>query len=473
MIGRNILGLIVITIFIFFRYNNVLAKTVEVYPGENSRFIREDAITKFSQIEWTEIMPGDIIILHGSRTEPYREVFVIMAQGKIQNNIIIKSAKGENPTIEAPVFFVNAAHVIFDGITIKNSPKSGINIKDGSHDITVSNCIVYDNDLGICIEASGGMNNRLINNEIYGNKLHGIGVDVANCMPGKETIIARNKVYSNGYHGIEINGCYYIIEENEVYNNGLAREGTSGIHTYARDAEQVAGDYNIIRYNISYSNNDKTSQDGNGIQLDQWCDHNQVYYNLCYDNDGPGITVFDSSDSIIYNNTLFNNMRDSGNTHAYKGELVIASDFVHNVNHARNVKVVNNIIVANSVSSYAIYVDELSSGNPLFIGNNMFFNRKGGYFYRWGKISGKDVDAWNLLKSGFKDDMYADPLFVGDTPCKVFDFALRESSPSIGKAIFMEQSRDILGGRISKDKVPCLGALEYKGILHKENVKVP
>jgi len=93
-------------------------------------------------------------------------------------------------------------------------------------------------------------------------------------------------VYRNGMHGMEINGNRYIIEHNIVWENGIGLSGTSGIHIFAKDKQQGTGQFNIIRYNTISGQKETDGQDGNGIQLDEWCDNNQIYFNVTFANDG-------------------------------------------------------------------------------------------------------------------------------------------------------------------------------------------
>ncbi|MDD5644409.1 MAG: right-handed parallel beta-helix repeat-containing protein [bacterium] len=436
----------------------VFGKTIDIYP--NHRIKKEKSLSAFFQIRWTDVSPGDTILLYDDYG-PYREPFIILGKGTHEKPIIIKAADGENPVIKSSVIFTNAANIIFENITVSDHFERGIIIREESNNITIKNCVVKNNGLGIWIGGHAGINNKIISNEIFSNETHGIAIDVVNCKEGSETLIAENRVYNNGHHGMEINGSYYIIEKNEVFNNGLKHLGCTGIHTYARDAEQDAGDHNIIRYNVCYRNRDTKKFDGNGIQLDQWCDYNEVYYNICYENDGAGICVFDSSNSRVYNNTLFNNAIDSGKSHQIKAELVIASDFTKNVDHTNNISVFNNIIAANNKNVYAIYVDRLTSDNKLSINNNLFYNLKADKFYIWNDREVRDINKVKSRNAKINDNLSDNPLFIKKIPAEINSFRLQKNSPCIGKGIYTGQKKDILGQIISREKNPSLGAIHH------------
>ena len=107
-----------------------------------------------------------------------------------------------------------------------------------------------ESGLGIWIGDGAGAGHRITGNILDRNATHGIAVDVINAPPDDPSYILANTVTGNGIHGMEINGSGYVIEGNRVSGNGVAMSGTSGIHVYARDAAQDAGDRNAIRYNI-------------------------------------------------------------------------------------------------------------------------------------------------------------------------------------------------------------------------------
>lgn len=436
-----------------------LAATWTVHPAGVSA-TGTNQISGLSNINWSLIRPGDVIILRGNEGT-YKESMTISVQGTESAPVTIRAADGETPVIEGSIVIKNSAYVMVQGITVTKSPYGGIIISNGSHHITVSGCSIYGNALGIWIGDNAGMQNVITGNKVYNNTTHGIAVDRVNCAAGKETVISANRVYGNGHHGIEIYASYYIVEGNEVFENGYATQGTSGIHVYSAGPQENTGDYNIIRYNISYRNKENNGPDGNGIQLDQWCDYNQVYYNLCFENDGAGISVYDSANSVIYNNTLIGNMIDPGKSHPFKGELYLASD--PNVNWAKNVTVVNNILYATRTSVPPIAVYSPVSSNPLSIGNNLLFHAAGDILFYWGGQTGKDIATWNRYATGGGDDMAGDPKFVsltGTAPSSPKDIALQSSSPALDKGVNMGQSRDILGNKVPSGNGIDLGAVE-------------
>jgi parallel beta-helix repeat protein len=452
----KLLAIILVGAFVW-EAGPLLAMTYHVYPLGTGR-TGGDKIYGLSQFEWSRAVAGDIFLLYDDLGS-FKETITVYGKGSSDRPIVIKPAPSELPVIDGTLVLTGAAHVNIEGLTVANSPYAGVIIKTGSHHVSVSRCAVKDNALGIWIGDGAGMKNRVTDNEVSFNKTHGIAVDRLNCSPGKETIIGGNRVFENGHHGIEINGSYYVIEKNEVFNNGKDLVGTSGIHIYSLSPDQDSGDHNIIRYNVSHHHTALSGADGNGIQLDQWCDFNQVYYNICFANDGAGINIFDSSNDYIYNNTLYGNMLDPGKNHPIKAELILASDFKRNVDHTNKIVVANNIIVATGSSNYAIYVDRLTSDNRLKIERNLFYHTQGTAFYFWNGQTGKDVWLWNRFP-GSATNVYGDPQFVHSPASSPADFALGPTSPAIDAGKRVGLTTDILGQAVPQGTSPDLGAIE-------------
>lgn len=435
------------------------AMTYHVYPlGKGTT--AGDKIYGLSQFDWSRAVAGDTFMLYDDLGS-FKETIAVYGKGSANRPITIKPATSKMPVIEGTLVLAGAEHVNVEGLTVTNSPYAGVIIKTGSHDVSVSRCLLKDNALGIWIGDGAGMRNRVTDNEVSFNKTHGVAVDRVNCSPRKETVISGNRVFENGYHGIEISGSYYIIEKNDVFNNGKSLDGTSGIHIYSFTPEEDSGDHNIIRYNISHHHTAFSGIDGNGIQLDQWCDFNQVYYNICFANDGAGINVFDSSNDYIYNNTLFGNMLDPGKSHPIKAELILASDFEHNVDRTNRVVVANNIIVATESSNYAIYVDRLTSDNYLKVERNLFYHTQGGAFYFWNGQIGKEILTWNQFPCSAAN-LYGDPQFVRFPAGSPAEFMLGPTSPAIDAGKSIGLTVDILGQAVPQGNNPDVGAIEFK-----------
>jgi parallel beta-helix repeat protein len=359
-----------------------------------------------------ELGPGAIVHLHAGH---YGASIVIPISGTAAAPIEIVGA-GDGPIeIDGSIVLDHAAFVTLRGLRISRASDAGIILRRGSHDIIVRASEVSGTSLGIWIGDHAGDGNRIEDNTIRGNATHGIAIDGVNAEPGRETVIVRNRISDNGVHGIEISGNRYIVEGNVVSGNGRRTIGASGIHVYAKNAREGVGRFNIIRGNISFDNRDATAQDGNGIQLDQWCDDNEVAGNIATGNDGAGISVFDAARARIIGNTLYGNMRDPGHSHRHKGELVFASDDSHNVDGTHDAIAEANIAVATNPAAAALLVDVPTSRHPPVFGRNLLWHAAGGDLVRWRGAGMKDIAAWNALVLHRAPDIAGDPQFTDPT----------------------------------------------------------
>ncbi len=417
-------------------------------------------IEQLRGILWNGVQPGTTFIVTGD--QPFTEALhITSAQGTLDEPIVLKAAEGNSPVFASSIVVEESAHVVLDGLTVRGSSNPGVIVRKGSHHVTVRNCSVRDNWLGIWLTDGAGCSHAMLGNEIAGNATHGIAVDDIKCEPGNETLFAGNRIHGNGHHGIEVHGNYYVVEQNEVFENGARVPGTSGIHVFSRDASKGAGRHNVIRFNVVHDNKEAEGPDGNGIQLDRWCDENVIAYNIVFANDGAGIIAFESANDKIYNNTLFGNMLDPDGKHPFKGEIVLAADADLLLDRANDTLVTNNVVVASRPNAVCIAVDRFTTEKRLDIGNNLFHHAASGNIYSWGETSGADAGQWAALTQQRLPDQFADPMLQSETPSRVEDFRPRLGSPALGGAVRLDQTRDATGKVIAPGKQPDLGALEY------------
>jgi parallel beta-helix repeat protein len=414
---------------------------------------------KLLGIRWGELRPGETIVVTDER--PLREpLHIRRARGTAEQPITVRAAPGASPTLLSSIVIEDSAHLVLDGLVVKGSRYPGIQLKRGTHHVTVTSCRVLDDALGVWFTDGAGCGHRIVGNEISGSATHGIAVDAVNCTAGQETLLARNRVHDNAQHGIEIHGNGYVVEANEVFRNGAGRPGTSGIHVFSRSAQENTGDHNVIRRNVVYDNRQPSGPDGNGIQLDQWCDDNEVSYNVVFSNDGAGIIAYDAADARITNNTVYGNMRDPDGKHPFKGEIVLATDAERRVNRVRNVQVARNIVVAERRGVACLVVDRLTAENPLEFGTNLMFHRGGGNVFVWGDAAGSDAAAWSRVTRQAQGQIFADPLFASDRPARLEDFRPRRGSPAAARASRVDRQRGAAGKEGPRSGAADLGALE-------------
>ena len=408
-------------------------------------------VAALSAVPFASLAAGSAVLVKGGR---FDGVVVVSARGTAEAPVTVAAVPGTEPVLSNSVVFEDAAYVTVSGLTVRGAVNSGFILRRGSHHVTVRDSAVDASGLGIWIGDGSGAGHRILGNRLTGNKTHGIAVDVINAPPDDPTIIASNTVSGSGIHGMEINGSGYVVEGNRVHDNGVSMSGTSGIHVYAKDAGQDAGDRNTIRYNVVTGQRETTGQDGNGIQVDQWCDDNLVAFNVTTGNDGAGINLFDAGRTLVSNNTVVGNMADSGGRHAYKGEIVLASDYTKQVGRTVDNRVLNNIVVATRGGVAAIVVEATSTGRGNAIGPNLLRHAPGGWLYAYG--AARTDDGASLPLGAPAPDLTEAPAFADPTKPFANGFALTRALSRPG--IALGATRDLIGRPYAPNEAPTFGA---------------
>ena len=177
----------------------------------------------------------------------------------------------------------------------------GIDIKDGSHDVTVFANHVHhlNNRPGIYADA---WDKHTYNIKIYNNKVHDIdesGISTASEMGGtlENVSIYNNIVYNSKYGGIEVGGWSSAIPARptpltaiHIINNTLYKNG-EGINVDNSFAKEI-----IIRNNIASENINLQIDRGSTPAKEVASDHNLIYGNNQFNGD-----AFVSTDPLFIN----------------------------------------------------------------------------------------------------------------------------------------------------------------------------
>ena len=312
-------------------------------------------------IDATNGSGGDeVIIMDGTYNIGQQETGVYFRRGTASNPTIIRAQNRWGAIIVGDAQFQlftiqDSDHVIIDGLQVRPqnaaNPSfpdvSGIRSERTNH-LTVRNCLVRD-------MACNGI-----------------------AMTRSDYSILENKVLHDNYKVSQLN-C-------------------SGISIFQPVAlDQNAGFHIIIRGNVCYGNeitknfagngfNFNQPTDGNGIILDDF-ENNQlnspfgnyepltlVENNLCFDNGGSGIKVFDSGNAMIRHNTCYQNLRVLKDFAFEEGEIGIKGT------ESTQLTVANNICVARNDGNTA----------ALIYDNNFNFDGNG-YLQRYSNILVGDV----------------------------------------------------------------------------------
>ncbi len=271
-----------------------------------------------------KVAAGDIVYV---KNGTYDENITVIKSGNSNNWIVFQAFPGHKPFVRGTqdgTFKIEGNYIKIIGFRITSTQiGSGIHVGKGNH------------------------HTQVLNNEIHDSGCGGIS--------GQET-------------------DYLYIEGNVSYRNAFRSPyQCSGISIYqAKAFDNKSGFHNIIRGNISYSNEnllprgDGKVTDGNGIIIDDFR-HTQgetrspkytnwtlVENNLVFDNGGRGIHVFQSDNVIVRNNTAFKNLKSRNLEGSLNGELTTL--------FSERVQFYKNIAYA-SDKSQKNFVDDYSSNN--------------------------------------------------------------------------------------------------------------
>ncbi len=258
--------------------------------------------------------------------------------------------------------------------------------------------------------------------------------------------ILKNVVHDSGCNGVGANRSdYLLIEGNTTSRNAFtAPWQCSGISLYQSvDSDAKPGFHNVIRGNVSYSNENKTPQsgkqevtDGNGIIIDDFRQTQtqkdkkpQAKYrastlvenNIVFDNGGRGIHVFQSDKVVVRNNTAFHNLK-SNNLFGGVGNGEV------NVSFSEGTMFYNNIAYAKDKSK-TTFADNNSKGNKWDY--NMSYNGN----IKVGKDKSNAVFGKNNL-------ININPLFVNPSiVAGKANFRLKANSPALNSGTAVNSAR--------------------------------
>ena len=337
-------------------------------------------VAQLTDVPWASLPAGSTVIVSPGT---YDGPVTLNAQGTAAGPITVRADDiTRPPMLRNSVDFQQAAWVRVSHLVVQAPTFAGFVIRRGSHHITVADSVVRQAPMGVDITDGAGTGHAILRNRIEDSATNGIGVDGVNASATDRTLIQSNTVLRSGHHGMEVRGSNYQIEHNTVSQSGQAIAGTSGIHLYSRSAADDACDGNLVRYNHSHSNADTQASDGNGIQVDQWCDANTVAFNVVWDNDGAGIIVFDGNDNQVFANTARGNGRNPGGSHGALGELIVNGEGQPGRPAAN--RVYDNLLVATRPGVPAMLVDSraVAQGNNA-VGPNLLYSTTGGTVLRW------------------------------------------------------------------------------------------
>ncbi len=294
------------------------------------------------------LQPGDTLLLRGgvyTGTHPDALAF-IRAHGTPENWIRIANYPGERPIIQ----FNSQRGLSLQGV--RYLILEGIEFYGESDKIEPAEAIAYGE--------------RFDNTEEREYRYFGVGIRIEG-LPGEgrggyphHVVVRRCRIYHTAGGGIAVaRGDYLLIEDNEIFNTSyFSPWGESGISVWESANFDHRQDVyrTVIQRNRCYRNDNKvrfwitkTYSDGNGIILDAlridqailedggtepYTGRILVKDNICFENGGRGINVYESNSIDIVGNTLIHNSQ-RGNSQ-YEIEL----------GRTKGTRIIDNVIMA-------------------------------------------------------------------------------------------------------------------------------
>jgi parallel beta-helix repeat protein len=464
----QLLGLIVMLVFLLAPLSWAAIYYVDATNGRdtNNGLSEATAWKTIAKVNVSRFLPGDQILF--KRGEVWRETLIVPSSGIAQSSIVLGAfGSGAKPTLAGENLRVNAIvianknYITVDGLLCENTKGDAILIGGTSHHVTVQNCELRLADKGIGIYDPAGGGNVFQDNVIHDVRLDGIsGNPHTRSVLGNETVVKRNQIFRAGRFGMFCRVNYWIIEENTVYDCGINTQSgieCVGIEIYSASPTEQSGDYNIIRRNVIFRIV-SAGNEGSAMEADRWCDHNQFYYNLAYDNDGPGITIYDASNNTVYNNTFYNNALNSSGELIQKGEVRLVASAAK---VTTNIAVKNNIAYATKSDVYAIFIDSNTAAASLDIDRNSWYKSVGGNWWFRATVGGSDLTGWNNTP-GVGNDLFVDPQFLN-----IYrrDFGLQATSPCLDAGVNIGLTQqDIMLRRVPQGLATDIGAFEIPSL---------
>lgn len=205
---------------------------------------------------------------NGSEEHPYQTITdavdnaydgwtIYVKNGTYYENLVINKTinlDGENPetTIidgnnQGIVIYVQKPNVRVSGLTIQNSGSkrldSGIRTLTLDSNLTVKNCIIQNNDVGIYLNCADFETYTSTKNMIYNNTIENNNVGIFTTWVHNNEII-DNTISNNMIHGIEMEASKFsTLKNNEIYDNK-----ETGIYLHGNCAESRIQE-NLIKNN--------------------------------------------------------------------------------------------------------------------------------------------------------------------------------------------------------------------------------
>ena len=340
----------------------------------------------------------------------------------------------------------------------------GTAVKTNFNDILIeNNSLRTVNRTGITLDAYKSWNNKLLDEDQPGV-----------WYPSTNVVIRGNFIDDIGGDGIVVKCCVGALVEYNTAKNCNARSSEANVAIWTWNSNDC-----VLQFNEAY--NTRYTHDGEGFDVDSFCENTLVQYNYSHDNEGgfmlvcaPGeetATGYYTKDTTVRYNISQN---DSNLAIIYSGNIY-NTDFYNNtiyVGKGSNSKIIDSWDWGGAWAQGGIFA------------NNLIYNLGDGEYDLGGTkifglvLDGIKIDIKNNLFYGNhpKSEPYdankitADPMLVepgsgGIGICSVDGYKLKANSPALKSGIAIEDcgTRDYFGNTIDQAN-PNIGAYGGEGV---------
>lgn len=344
-----------------------------------------------SNIKWPAA-PATVCIEPGDYAE---QLTIYGVAATRQAPITVRAADSSNwPNLKGGVLIRRSSGIVLRNVSASNRTAgalAAILIDDGSSNVKIDTNRAYSSKFGIVVGSQRGQDGlggpagagNIIQNNGVGSDIDLGGIAVTNSSGANPdesaqtypfgTVVENNTVSGNGGHGIDVDSARLVrIEKNKVSTNGYENivwpGGYSGIHLFAPHDDKSCGGHQVKYNYVSDTRSSPMGTDGNGIQIDHYCDGNVVAFNVVWNNAAAGIAIYGSGDNQVFSNTLAFNSNQEDRAAKFPGgavgEIVLSAcvvaaeceDKVAHPGRARRNAVFNNIAHSSKYGSIPINV---------------------------------------------------------------------------------------------------------------------
>ena len=369
-----------------------------------------------------QLNPGDTILVDAGTYNLSSNIVLDAAD----SGIVIEGYSNPNDPTQVTILDrgnTNQGQYVFDlqgatDVTLENleitGGYDGINASDGagSTGLTVSNSVLYDNDVEGAYIGTSNDNPTFVNDTIYGDPAD---LYVSASQPEGLSInangatVAGNTIFDNSNTGLSLSGNNVQIVDNTVYGNesGISAYGASGVvsgNTVFDNAFNISAEGAVsVSDNTVYGTLASFAGSGQGIYASDEVTvaGNAVYGilgtgidagsstivegNQVYDNTGDGILVGSADDTISGNHVYANNIGIDVEDLDYPTDLVVSNNVVEGnatygihaavnaYNGTTSLQVLNNTVIQETGN--AVQVDSGSTNVQLL--NNILWAQSG------------------------------------------------------------------------------------------------